>query len=420
MLDDDPAGHPVARSLPPRDQYRVLGFVALGVLVIFAITAALGWLRRPAEKAQPFPQPGTFRATPDQIAALKIMPVGLGQQSDNINATGTITVDEDHATPVLMPYSGQVTQVLVEAGQHVTVGQPLLKIKTPEYVDARNALLSAISQHANSVSQLRLAQENAHRQQEIYASAGGAFKDLQQARNDLVTAQSALRSADAALGTARDRLAILGKSPDEIHRLESVNEVSGIHAETTLHAPSAGIIASRSVAPGQYVTIGGDKPVMTIADPTSVWLVAQLPESVSSRVGVGDGVNVTTPAFPGRVFRAVIDNVAAGLDPATHRLAVRATIANRDLALKPQMFASFTILRAGSGASAILVPAAAVIHEGDVARVWVAGKDNLLSARLVSVVDAGNGASKVVAGLRPGERIVTAGAIFVNEAGLGE
>jgi cobalt-zinc-cadmium efflux system membrane fusion protein len=173
------------------------------------------------------------------------------------------------------------------------------------------------------------------------------------------------------------------------------------------------------VSAGQYVSQGGDKPVMTITDPAQVWLVAQIAESDASAVHLGDAVTVTTPALPGRSFHATIDLVGAALDPQTHRLPVRATIANPDRALKPQMFASFSIQRPQRG-MALRVPVAAVIHEGDAARVWVVRPDGLLQARTVTAGDAQDGTIAVLAGLRPGERIVTSGALFVNEAGLGE
>jgi cobalt-zinc-cadmium efflux system membrane fusion protein len=158
-----------------------------------------------------------------------------------------------------------------------------------------------------------------------------------------VAAQSALRSANSALGAARDKLEIFGKTTGEIGKLENAHDVAGYHPETTFRAPIAGVIASRAVAPGQFVQAGGSTPVLTIANPSRVWLVAQLAESDAPRVHLGDEVDVTVSAYPGRSFKAVIDNIASALDPISHRLPVRATIANPDGALKPQMFASFTI-----------------------------------------------------------------------------
>jgi cobalt-zinc-cadmium efflux system membrane fusion protein len=360
---------------------------------------------------------GRFHPTPDQLQTFGLVRVGSGLESDSLAATGMISVDEDHSTPVLLPYSGQVTQVLVEAGDRVTQGQALLKIATSDFVDARNTLFSAAATRASALSALSLAQATARRQEAIFKEAGGAEKDYRQAQSDLIAAQSAARSAEAALGAARDRLAILGKSQQEIAALEHAGEVEGVRAETTLHAPVSGLVASRTVAPGQYVGAGGDKPVLVIADPGRVWLVAQLAESDAATVKLGDAVDVTTPALPGRVFHARIDNVAAQLDPVSHRLPVRATVANPDGALKPQMFASF-VIHTRSESGAMLVPASAVIHEGDTARVWVLDRDGSLVGRSVTVAEGGLGKVRILSGLKPGERIVTAGAIFVNEAGV--
>ena len=410
---------PSAPSLDKARQYRLVAMAA-GVLVVAwgSITLAHKVLAHPPAAAPTLP-PGQFRPTADQLADLKIQTVGPSADADSLIAAGVIAVDEDQATPLLLPYSGQVTQVMAQPGQRVAKGQPLLTIASPEFVDARNGLFAAAAQHLTAAALLRTAQDNAQRQEAIYKSAGGSLKDFRQAQTDLVSAQSAVRSADAALGAARDKLSLLGKTPDEIRRLEAAKEVAGVYAQTTFHAPIAGTIAVRSVSPGQFVSAGGDKPVMTIADLSRVWLTTQVEQTAASRVRVGDAVDVTTPAYPGRVFHAVIDNIGAALDPATHRLPVRATVDNRDQALKPGMFANFSI-HAPTVGSAILVPAAAVIHEGDSARVWVKRPDGLLQSRSVTTSEGPDGYERIASGLAPGEKIVTAGAIFVNEAGSGQ
>jgi cobalt-zinc-cadmium efflux system membrane fusion protein len=411
---------PSAKALPRRTQIRVLFLGFAAILLIWLLVTLFSWLTAAKPVVVPSLPPGSFKPTPEQLKTLQIEPAQSGDASAIVTATGQIAVDDDHSTPVILPYSGQVTQVLVEAGAHVRRGQPLLMIKTSDFVDARNGLFSAVAQNTAARSQLRIAQENAVRQAEIYKTAGGALKDYRQAQNDLVTAQSALRSSESAVGAARDKLVILGKTDDEIQRLENAGEVSGIHAETTLHAPVDGTVASRAVSVGQYVSAGGATPVMIVADLTHVWLVAQLAESESAQVHVGDTVEVATPAYPGRVFHAVIDNIAAGLDPVTHRLPVRASVANADLALKPQMFANFTIRHAASGGSVISVPASAIIHEGDESRIWLAMPGGLLKTRAVTIGDSRDGRVVILSGLRAGERLVTAGAIFVNEASMGE
>ncbi|MFT3977191.1 MAG: efflux RND transporter periplasmic adaptor subunit [Sphingomonas bacterium] len=398
---------PPARQIGRTGQIRlvVLATVAL-VALLLAIAGVRALLGSHAVSSEKLPV-GAFRPTAEQMAQLTIAPVRAGADATLVRASGAIAADGDHSTPVLLPFSGQVQAVYVEPGQRVAQGQPLLRIASPEMVDARNALAAAVAQQAATAETLKVAQANAARQKAIYETAGGALKDFSQAQADLASAQAAARSAASAVRAAQSHLAIFGRG-------EGGN---GGQPATVYRAPAAGVIADRSVAPGQFVVSGNTTPLMTITNPARVWLVAQLAESDAALVHVGDQVEVTTPALPGRTFAARIDNVGAALDPNSHRLPVRATIANADGALKPQMFASFSIRRQ-RGDDAILVPASAVIHEGDDARVWVQGKDRLLYARPVTTGPGDGGMTRILSGLKPGDRIVTRGALFVNEAGL--
>jgi len=408
---------PSAGRLSKQAQYRylALGAVALVVIAVLIVIART-WLTPTAKPDLAMPQ-GVFKPSSEQMAGLTVATVGGAGANDQIIASGTIAADDTRGTPVFMPYGGQVTQVYVDAGAAVSRGQPLLKIRTPDVVDARNTLFAAVAGQRTAAGALRIAEENAHRQEEIYKTAGGAYKDYRQAQSDLVAAQSASRIAQSTLGAARDKLAIFGKSSGEIAALEGAHQIAGIHVETTLRAPVGGTVATRAVSPGQFVTANSTPPAFTITDPTHVWLIAQLTEGDAALVHLGDAVDVTTTALTGRVFHAKIDNVAAALDPTTHRLPVRASIENPDRALKPQMFASFIINRAAVDPNTLTVPSSAVIHEGDVARVWVVQRDTTLRARNVKVGESAGGSVKIVGGLRRGERIVTAGALFVNEAG---
>lgn len=397
---------PANRTFSNRKQLRLLGIAAGAAVMLYAAIMLISWLMQPAPIPEEKTPAGAFRPTPEQMRQLTTQTVGTGQDPNAVSATGTIDVNGDHSTPVLLPVSGQIGEVYVQAGQHVTQGQPLFSISSTDFVEARNTMLAAAAQRATAAAQLSTAQQNEARQQAIFQTAGGAEKDYRQAQADLVAAQSNMRAADAALTASRDRLALLGSG------------ATNGSMKIVYRSPVSGTIASRNVAPGQYVTAGGSAPLMTISDLSNVWLVAQVAQNDAPSVRVGDTVQVTTSAYPGRVFNATIDNVSPELDANTHRLPVRATVANPDLALKPQMFASFSIRRR-TASSALLVPSMAVIHEGDSARVWVVGRNGLLWTRLVKVGDSANGYDTIVSGLRPGERIVTSGAIFVNEAGLG-
>lgn len=399
-------------------QWRLLAAV-VGIVVAALILLRIAADLKPAE---PRPRPSVRAAisvTADQYAALKVFTVGGGGIAETARATGLIAVDDNHSTPVLTPFTGQVTQILVQPGQRIIRGQPLLKIRALEFVDDRNMLLAAAAQRQAAQSQLKVAEAASTRAEAIYRTAGGALKDYQSAQNDLLAARAAARTTAAAVGAARNKLAILGQSRAEITRLETAATIDATNPDVTLRAPIGGVVASRNVAVGQYLTSGGTTPAFVITDPGTVWLVAQIPEDASAQIRLGNMVTVSMPAFPRQTFAARIDNIGASLDPVTHRLPVRATIRNQDGALKPQMFASFIIHgRAVASESGVSVPASAVIHEGDAARVWVAGPGRTLRARNVTLGLASDGMVAVTHGLSPGEQVVTSGAIFVNEAGL--
>ncbi|MBO9580619.1 MAG: efflux RND transporter periplasmic adaptor subunit [Sphingobium sp.] len=362
--------------------------------------------------------PNAFRPTSDQLRAMTFYTVRSGADTALIQASGSIAVDADRSTPVLLPYSGQVIKVPVEPGERVKAGQPLLIIASPELVDARSAVLVASAQHASASSTLRLTEQNAQRQKALYETAGGALKDYLQAQGDLANAQSSERAAQSTLSGAAARLALFGRTPNGPRESSQSRRGGNGLTEAVFGAPVSGVIADRNVAPGQFVSAGGSTPLMTIADLSHVWLVAQLPESEENNVHMGDALMVTTPALPNRSFDAKIDYIAPALDPITHRLAVRASIDNPSFALKPQMFANFAIRRPIAGVKGVLVPVQTLIHEGENARVWVLGKGGLLYARSVVAADTEGGMTRVTSGLQVGERVVASGALFVNEAGL--
>jgi cobalt-zinc-cadmium efflux system membrane fusion protein len=130
---------------------------------------------------------------------------------------------------------------------------------------------------------------------------------------------------------------------------------------------------------------------------------------------VGQEVQVRVLALPGRIFKAKLTSVGSTVDPSTHRVPVRATIVNADSKLKPEMFASFSIITSGES-EALAVPEEAVVREGEAARVWVVQPNNSLALREIHTGRINNGMVEVLDGLKPGERIVTRGSLFIDRA----
>jgi membrane fusion protein, heavy metal efflux system len=176
-------------------------------------------------------------------------------------------------------------------------------------------------------------------------------------------------------------------------------------------------VVDRQVGAGQYLQAGSGTPVFTIADPSSMWLLADVRETDAGLMKLGQSVEVRVLAYPKRAFKARVTYIAALMDSVTHRLPVRAEIENRDRTLKPEMSANFRILNPDVSESAA-VPEAAVVYEGSAAHVWVVVGDDLLSLRTIRTGRSNYGLIEVLDGLKPGERVVTKGGLFIDQAAV--
>ncbi|MBV9014802.1 MAG: efflux RND transporter periplasmic adaptor subunit, partial [Alphaproteobacteria bacterium] len=361
---------------------------------------------------------GSFTPTKEEWAGLRIEPVTLQTFRPEEIAEGNIAIDDDLTTPVFSPYSGRVVQLIAKLGDKVERGAPLFAVEATEFVQAANDLIAAVAALKTARAQLSQAEINEKRAHELYLAKGGALKDWQQSQTDLAAAQNSARSAEIALAAVRNRLRILGKTDKEIAALEA-QPTQKLEPVTVVAAPIAGTVTQREIGLGQYipsVTSGASNPVYTIGDLSTVWLIANIREADAGRMGVGQSVEVTVSAYPGRVFKARLSWVAPSIDKDTRRLPVRADVENPDRALKPMMFASFKIVT-GEATTAPAVPQDAIVYEGDAARVWVARDNGTVEARNVTTGQISDGIVEIREGLSAGEKVVTRGTLFIDRAG---
>jgi cobalt-zinc-cadmium efflux system membrane fusion protein len=362
--------------------------------------------------------PAGFTPTKEEWAELETATVETRQFRPENATEGNIALDDDLNTPVYSPYSGRVVRLMAELGAHVERGAPLLAVEANEFVQGANTLIAAVAANKTANAQLSQAEVNEKRAHELYLANGGALKDWQQSRTDLAGAQNAARTADIALAAARNQLRILGKSPAEIGALETA-PTQQLDPAAVVTAPIAGTVTQRQVGPGQYIqsiATGASNPVYTIGDLSKVYLIANIREADANSVRVGDPIEVRVPANPDRVFTATLSWVGPAVDPNTHRLPVRAVLDNSDGALKPMMFATFTIVT-GEPVTAPAVPQSAVIYEGENARVWVVGANGTLLLRRVKTGRVRDGMVEILSGLSGGEKVVTKGTVFIDRAG---
>jgi cobalt-zinc-cadmium efflux system membrane fusion protein len=397
--------------------------ISVAVLVAIAAVVIFAWPvtgKNPAVPVPPSPlesSQGAFQPTHEQWAGFKLEPVRLISFRPEQVTEGNIALDDDLTTPVFSPYSGRVVRLIAKLGDHVDPGASLFEIRASEFVQAQNDLITALANLQTARSQLAMAQTSEKRAHELYLAQGGALKDWQQAQTDLVTVQNTVRSDEIALHAVRHRLRILGKSDAEIASLEA-EPMQKLDSVTIVAAPIGGSITQRQVGVGQYINSaasGASSPVYTIGNLSTVWLIANVRETDAPLMRVGDPVEVHVLAFPGRIFNAKISWVAPAIDPNTHRLSVRADVENANGELKPGMFADFSIIT-GEARTAPAVPQRAIVYEGETARVWVAEPDRSIAARSVRTGRVADGMVEILAGLSPGEKVVTSGALFIDRA----
>lgn len=377
------------RKLTRATQWRIAA-------ILFAVVIALFWLvpmvitalTPPPPPPPPPPADGSFVATDKQWQTLSFAKAQSSMVGDNATSDGRIAVDDDLTTTIYSPFTGRVTQIMVKAGDRVSAGQVLFAV-------AANEAAQSNADIATATAQVAVAKAAEARQHDLYNNQGAALKDWQQSQADLAAAQ-------ASLSAAQGRRSALG---------------GGIaHGEGLVRAPVSGIVTQRMIGPGQYVasaTGGTATQAMTISSFDKVWLVGNLREEDAGRAHVGQSAEVH-PLGSNEVLHARVNYVGAAIDPATHRLTVRAELPNPDGHLKPETLATFTLL-SGSEHPSVTVPEAAVIFEADTARVWVADAGNkTLRLRQITAGHQANGQVEVTSGLRAGETVVTAGSLFID------
>jgi cobalt-zinc-cadmium efflux system membrane fusion protein len=249
------------------------------------------------------------------------------------------------------------------------------------------------------------------RAKQLYEVQGMAEKDLQQATSDQQTAEGAFKAA-------RDAVAVFGKLPPEIDRMVKSRTIDPY---LVVPSPITGRITARTAAPGDFVQPGNVPAPYAVADLSRIWMNASVIESDMPLVRKGQHIHVTVMAFPGRVFEGEISTVGATVDPQLHRGLVRAEIEDFKHELLPGMFASFVIVT-GEPERSPAVPLDGVIREGNgTMTVWFTTDRHRFTKRTVKIGLQHAGYDQILEGARPGEQIVTRGAVFLdNLLGGGE
>src|SRR5215831_9041209 len=253
----------------------------------------------------------SVRVTAEQMRQLTVTEVELHAFRAETAAVGQIAFNEDATTDVLTAFSGRVIRLIAGIGHRVTRGAPLLEIDSPEVVQPQSDLIAAVAAMNKARSQLNLAQIAETRDRSLYEGKAGALKEWQQSHAQLVAAQNDLWAAETAVAAARDRLRILGLSDAEVSALQERGEVRRAIA---IPSPIDGVVIARKVRPGQYVRSDPGEALYSVADVSTMWLKAFVPETEIPNIRIGQELEVKVAAVPDHLFKAHITYVGATLD----------------------------------------------------------------------------------------------------------
>src|SRR5712664_4162025 len=377
-------------------------FALVGNLVLVGVIGGLWWRSQqhkkmqaalqasPGEMAQNSPNGGESAAMAPQESAL--VPVQLSPErlqsigvktgrveskvvEDEIRVTGNVAVDETRLSTVQVRYSGQIQKVFADATyQYLRKGQPLFTIYSPDLVATEREYLVA------KQNQQRVAQS---------------------------TVLGVTEGAASLLEAATERLKQWGVSQREIARLESTGEVQ---KELEVDSPVSGYITERNALPN--LTVQPETRLYTVADLSTVWVLAEVFQSDLGRIKVGDPATLTVNTYPGRVFEGRVNFIYPQVDLTTRTARARLTFSNSGLKLSPGMFVNVS-LKVPMG-SQLVIPATGVLQSGTREIAFVERSDGYIEPRDVQLGARVGDDFIVLKGLKAGEQIVTSANFLID------
>ena len=298
--------------------------------------------------------------------------------TDDLSATGVVSPDVSRSVPVVSLASGRVVEINARLGDEVKKGQILFKVRSSD-------IAGAFADYQKATANEHLAKIQLDRALLLYDQ--GAV-----AKSSVEVAQNAEHNAQVDVETTTEHLKLLGSD---------LNHPTGI---VEVAAPVSGVITDQQITLAAGVQALSAPNPFTISDLSHVWIVCDVYENDLSQVHVGEYADVHLNAYPNRVMRARIANIAPILDPAIRTAKVRLEVENPGL-MRIGMFVSATFH--GNAETHASVPATAILHLHDRDWIYMPGDGSFFRrAEVTAGKMLPNGMQEVASGIKPGDRVV--------------
>ena len=315
---------------------------------------------------------------------VRVEPAAAASPTAGRSLVARVSFDERHVARIGAPVQGKVAKVSVVSGDAVKPGDVLIVLNAPDIATAQ-------AQVAQARTARDLAERTAARAAMLVKEGAGSESDRAQAESALAQARNEEQRAVAALS--------------------AVGGARGSN-EYAITSPIAGTVVERNVNVGAQVHADADKPLVTVADLATVWVLADVYEQDLARIHVGDSATVALPTRTDHRFEAKVTQLASVIDPQTQSAQARLEIDNADHLLLPGMFAQVEIR--GEGEGSIEIPTSALLPRRDQFFVFVKNADGSFSQREVKIGEQRGEHTIVLSGVKVGDPIVTEGAILLD------
>jgi len=344
-------------------------------------------------------------------AGIVIGPAQSGMRSDRLLAPGLLALDESRTARIGSLQEGLIVETLAQVGDRVRRRQVLATMHSHALHDAWAGYRKAIADRRRLDKELAYAADADERARRLYADKAISLQERQRAEVERVAATQMLDMARAEVNRAIEELEHVGVEVPEAAEGDPPTLVEEAGEQIPVRSPIGGVVLERLVTPGTTVTPGS--PLFVVSELSTLWAIAEIDESLLSRVRTGRPVEVRVAAYPDERFAGTITFIADIVNPKTRRITVRSAVPNPDGRLKPEMFATVA-LGEGEPRQMVLVPKEAIQSIAARTVVFVAGGEGRFSPRTVVIGAEADGLVEITSGLAAGESIAVTGSFMLK------
>jgi cobalt-zinc-cadmium efflux system membrane fusion protein len=319
-----------------------------------------------------------------------LVTVGEHDATPALTVTGVVNPDVSRMVPVVSLASGRVVDIRARLGDTVQKGQLLMRVRSTD-------IASAFSDYRKAVADEALIRAQFDRAKVLYDK--GAIS-----KNDLQVAQGAEDKAHVDLETTEERLKALGAGPDHPSPIVDI------------YAPVTGVITDQQVTLSSGIQALAVPNSFTISDLSRVWIICDVYENDMPFVQLGEYADVRLSAYPNKVLKGRIGNIAPILDSNIRTAKVRLELSNPGL-MRAGMFVT-AIFHSKKVEKRATVPATAILHLHDHDWVYVAVEGGQFRRVEVTGGDMLPGSlQEIASGIRPGQQVVANALELQNTTG---